>query len=154
MLKRKLKLSKEILKKLQKISKFIDRESQLRLVHGLTLTQIDFCNYLLYGLPYTDFHGPQMILNADVRIFVIMPRYSTGRITPRTIQLHFLLAHKSLPSGEVRYIKNVLQPVPISHLCNSTSNRLLEPFLSRQITHERSFGHCAPRFYNQLVLPA
>ena len=33
---------------------------------------------------------------------------------------------------------------------SSASNRLIEPFLSRQITQERSFGHCAPRLYNQL----
>ena len=40
-----------------KISKFIDRESKLKLVHGSILTQIDFCNALLHGLPNTDLHG-------------------------------------------------------------------------------------------------
>ena len=91
-----------------------------------------------------------------------MPRYSTDRITPRAIELHFwlvkasikykicLLALKTLLSGEPRCIKNLLQPIPISSLRSSASNRLIEPFLSRQITQERSFGHCAPRFYNQL----
>ena len=145
-----------------KISKFIDRESKLKLVHSLILTQIDFCNALLYGLPNTDLHGLQMILNAAVRIIMNMPRYSTDRITPRAIELHFLpvkarieykiclLAHKSLLSGEPRYLKNLLQPVPISSLRSSASNRLIEPFLSRQITQERAFGHCAPRLYNQL----
>ena len=39
-----------------KISKFIDRESNLKLVHGLNLMQMDFCNALLYGLPNTDLH--------------------------------------------------------------------------------------------------
>ena len=66
-------------------SKLIDRESKLKLVHGLILTQIEFCNALLYGLPNTSFHGLQMILNATVRIIVIMPRYTTDRITQRAI---------------------------------------------------------------------
>ena len=34
-----------------KISKFINRESKLEIVHGLFLTQIDFYNALLYGVP-------------------------------------------------------------------------------------------------------
>ena len=61
-----------------------------------------------------------------------------------------LLAHKSLLTGEPRYIKNLLQPVPNSSLCSSTYNILVEPFLSNQITVERSLSHCAPRLYNQL----
>ena len=120
-----------------KISKFIDRESKLKVVHGLILTQIDFCYALLYGLPKTDLHGIQMILNAAVRIIMKMPRYSTDRITPRTIELHFLpvkagieyriclLAHKPLLSDEPRYLKNLLQKVPISSLRTSASNRLI-----------------------------
>ena len=75
---------------ISKISKFIDRESKLKLVHSLILTQIDFCNTLQYGLPNTDMHGLQMILNAAVKIIVIMPRYSTERNTSRTIEKHFL----------------------------------------------------------------
>ena len=113
-------------------------------MHGLILTQTDFCNTLLYGLPNTDLPGLQMILKAVVRVIVIMPRYSTDRITPRAIELHFLavkarteykvclLAHKSSLTGEPRYIKNLLQPVPNSSLRSSTSNRLIKPFLSRQ----------------------
>ena len=89
-------------------------------MHGLILIQIDFYNALLYGLPNTDFHALQMILNAAARIIVNMPSYSTDRTTPRAIELYFLpvkarigfkiclLAHKSLLSGEPRYFKNLL----------------------------------------------
>ena len=103
-----------------------------------------------------------MFLIAAVRFIVNMPRYSTDRITPREKDLHYLpvktrieykifsLAHKSLLSGEPRYIENVLQPLPISSFHSSTSNRLIEPFLSRQITLKRSLGHSAPRLYNLL----
>ena len=103
-----------------------------------------------------------MFLNVAVRIFVNMPKYGTDRVTPRTIELHFLPvkarieykiclpAHNSLLSGGPRYIKKPSQAVHISSLRSSTSNRLIEPFLSRKFTQERSFGHCAPRLYIQL----
>ena len=146
------------------MSKLNDIKSKLKLVHGLILTQIDFCNASLYGLPKTDLHGLQVILNAAVRIIVNMLRYSTDRITPGAIELHFLpvkariefkiclLAHKSLLSGEPQYIKNLLQPVPISSLRSSTSNRIIESFLSMQLIIKRAFCHCTPRLYNQLPL--
>ena len=115
-------------------------------------------------MPKSDLCGFHMILNATVSIIVNMPRYSTDRNTPtRAFGLNFslvkariefsicLLAHKSLLSGELRYIRNLLQPVPISSLRSSTSNRLVVPFLSRQITVDCSFCHCAPRFYALLI---
>ena len=82
-----------------------------------------------------------MILIVAVRIIVNIPRYNTDRITPRAVELHFLsvkarvefkicfLADKSFLSGEPRYIRNPLQPVLISSIRSSTSNRLVEPFL-------------------------
>ena len=107
-----------------KTLKFIHREYKLKLVHVLILTQIDFCNALLYGPPNTDLHGLQMILYAAVRIIVNMPRYSTNRTIPRAIEMHVVtvkgridfmicLFHEPLLSGEPRYIKNFLQPVLI-----------------------------------------
>ena len=72
------------------MSKFIDRKSKLNFVHGLILTQVDFCNASLYELPNTDLRGLQMILKAAVRIVVNIPRYSTDKITPRAFELHLL----------------------------------------------------------------
>ena len=75
--------------KIGKISKFIDRDSKLKLVHCLIL-QRDVCIASLYGLPTTYLQGPQMTLNAAVRIIVKVPRYSKDRVTPRAIELQFL----------------------------------------------------------------
>ena len=74
-----------------KISKFIDKDSKLKLVHWFILTQIDLCSSLLNGLPNTDLHGLQMILKAAMRIPVNMPSYSTDTITPRAVEFYFLL---------------------------------------------------------------
>ena len=61
------------LQNVDKISKFIDRESKMTLFHCLVLTQVDFCNSLLYGLPNIDSHSLQMIKNAAVIIAVNVP---------------------------------------------------------------------------------
>ena len=42
---------------IEKISKFIDRHSKLKCIHGLFLTNIDLCNASLYGLPNTGLPG-------------------------------------------------------------------------------------------------
>ena len=140
----------------------LSTESKPELVHSLILTQIDFCNASLYGLPNTDLHGLQMILNYAVRFFVNIPRYNTDRITQGAIELHFfplkaridfeicLLAHKSLLSREPRCNKNLLQPVSNPSLCSSTSTKLVDPFFSRQNTIVHSFCQCAPRLHNHL----
>ena len=97
-----------------------------------------------------------MILNAAVRIIVTIPRHDTENITLRANELHFLpiksiiefkiclLAHKYLLSGELRYFKNLLQPVPTSRLRSSISKY--------QISMDPSFCQSAPRLYNYLPL--
>ena len=73
-----------------KLLKFIDKESQLKLVGGFFLTQIGFWNALLSELPKKDLHGLQMNLQiVAVRIIENKPRYSTDRITSKAIELHF-----------------------------------------------------------------
>ena len=40
-----------------RISNFIDRKRRTLLMHGLVLSQLDYCNSLYYGLPNCDIHG-------------------------------------------------------------------------------------------------
>ena len=107
---------------------------------------------MLYGLPNTDLHGLQIILNAAVRIVVNRHRYSTDRIAPRAIELYLLPAKARIEYKIclLAHESELLQPVPISSVRSSAFNRLIELILPRQITQKRSFGHGAPRLYNQL----
>ena len=135
-----------------KISKFFNRESKLKLVHGLILTPMDFCNALLSRLPSTDLHGRQMFLSAAVRFIVNKPRYNTEWITPRAFELHFLpvkarieyniclLAHKYILSGGLRHINNLLQPVLVSSLRSWASNRLIEPVFQEKLLKSDPFA--------------
>ena len=132
-------------------------------MHGLVLSQLDYCNSLYYGLPNCDIHSLQMILNSAARIIVGMPRFSRARITPVCIELHFLpirarveykiclLVYKAINFNEPRYISDLLKPFTTSSgLELRSAGRLSEPFLSRSAGVNRCFEYCAPRLFNQL----
>ena len=67
-----------------------------------------------------------------------------------------LLAHNSLLSGELRYIKNLLHPVLISRLCSSTSSSLLSQskdiLLRVRCVSITSYRMCCPLSITCLLL--
>lgn len=153
------------LNNISRISKFIDQPSRMKLVHGLVFSVIDFCNCLCYGLPNSDVHGLQMIINSAARIVTNMPRFSYDRITPVCIQLHILpfkarvvykiclMTFKALRFGEPKYILNLLSrymPDTNMNLRSVEAERLSEPILSRVAYDRRCFQFTAPRLFNSL----
>ena len=64
-----------------KISKFIHRETELKLVHYVVLTRLGFRKPLFFGLLDTNLHRIQSIMNAAVRINFKMFKFSTAKIT-------------------------------------------------------------------------
>ena len=67
--------------KFTKISKLIDRESKLKPVYCLFLTQKNFYNTLLYVLQNTNVHGLQLSMKTAVKNIVNLSRYRKGKIT-------------------------------------------------------------------------
>ena len=153
---------------LSRISGFLDRDTRLKLVHGLVLSSLDFCNSIYYGLPNSVLHGLQIALNAAARLVMDMPRYSRDSVTAICIDLHFLpirarieykiclLTYKAVKFGQPKYLADLLAPKvqnPIHHLRSSEDAEMLhEPFLFRVQVGDRSFASCAPRLYNSLPL--
>ena len=148
---------------ISRISNFIDRNSRLKLVHGLVLSHLDFCNVLYYGLPNKELRQLQVIINMAARVVTGMPRYSRERITPLNISLHFLpikariyfkiclLTYKALNHGEPRYLAELLVPEnPQRALRSSCNTRLQEPIIASTAYSDRCFKYCAPRLYNAL----
>ena len=145
------------------ISSLIDKNHRLQLVHSLIFSHIDFCNSLYYGLPNTELHPLQMILNSAARLVVNLPRFSQVRITPICIQLHFLpvkariefkiclLVYKALKYGQPSYLSELLRPYePESTVQLRSGGRLKEPIISNLANSERCFEYHAPRLYNKL----
>ena len=146
------------------ISSLIDKKHRLQLVHSLVFSHIDFCNSLYYGLPSSDLHPLQMVVNNAARLIVNLPRFSRDRITPICIDLHFLpirariefkillLIFKAIKHGEPSYLSDLLTPyVPQSNISLRSSGRLYEPIISTLASSERCFEYHAPRLYN--ILP-
>ena len=75
---------------ISRISAYLDKSSRLKLVHGLVFSRIDFCNPLYFGLPNTKLKQLQLMINDATRLVAGLPRFSRERITPITIELHFL----------------------------------------------------------------
>ena len=55
---------------ISRISKYIDRSSTMKLVHGLIFSNIDFCNSIYYDLPNCDLRPLQTIINSAAIIIV------------------------------------------------------------------------------------
>ena len=137
----------------------------MKLVHGLVLSKIDFCNSIFYELPDYDLRSMQLLINSAVRLISGLPRFSREHISPFLIELHILpikarieykiclLTHKALHYGEPRYLAELLQQRELLPSLRSSSVRILkEPVISRLTLSNRCFSYCAPRLYNNLPI--
>ena len=150
---------------ISRISKFINESLRMKLVHGLVLSVIDFCNSLYHGLSNSDLHGLQMIINSAARIVKGMPRFSRDRITPVCIELHLLplkarimykvclITYKALSFGQPKYMSDLVKeytPETTMQLRSIADSRLDEPVISQANYVDRCFEYSAPRLYNTL----
>ena len=74
-----------------RISKYVDRSSTMKLLHGLIFSNIDFCNSIYYDLPNCDLRPLQITINSATRVIMGKARFCRERITPISIDLHFFL---------------------------------------------------------------
>ena len=149
---------------ISRISKYIDLNSRLTLVHNLIFSSIDFCNSLYCNLPNHALRTLQLLINSAARIVKGVNHYSRERVTPMCIDLHFLpvkariqykiclLAHKAIHTGDPRYLADLLSYREISTTRPARASRrdLVEPMLSRLVSVNRAFAYSAPRMYNSL----
>ena len=148
---------------ISRISKYLDKPSIMKLVHGLVLSKIDFCNSIFYDLPDCDLRSLQLLINSAVRLVEGLPRFSREHISPCLIDLHILpikarveykiclLAFKALCYGEPKYLADLLKKREyIPSLRSSSVMSLEEPVISRLTSSNRCFSYCAPRLFNSL----
>ena len=153
------------LKNIAQISKYLDRNSRLKLVYGLVLSHIDFCNSLYAHLPNCLLRSLQTIINSATRLIVGLPMFSHEHITPHCIELHFLpikariifkiclLTYKSLKFGQPAYLSELLSYNQTERLLRSSEDpKLVEPVIAQSNFSNRCFAFCAPRMYNGLPL--
>ena len=147
------------------VSRFVDKSSRMKLVHGLVLSKIDFCNSLYYRMPNCELKALQMLLNAATRVLTGISHLSRERITPICIELHILpmkarikyklcvLVFKVLTTGKPRYLTDLLRYRKLKEnrsMRSGNDNRPDEPRLYRLVYIEKSLEYSAPRIYNSL----
>ena len=148
---------------ISRISKYIDKDSRLKLVYGLVLSRVDFCNSLYANLPKYQVRKLQIIINDAARLVCNVVRFSRDRVTPLCIQLHFLpikarimykiclLTYKILMYGQPSYLADLIKYRTTSRpLRSNTSLQLHEPIIAQTNYSDRCFAYCAPRFFNEL----
>ena len=72
---------------ISRITKFMNKDSKIKLVHELVFSITEFWNSLYYGLQIIILNGLQILINSTARIVVGFSRFSRERITPVCIDL-------------------------------------------------------------------
>ena len=149
---------------IRQIRKFLSMDSTKTLIHAFVTSHLDYCNYLLAGIPQYQLQRLQKVLNAAARLIYQSPRHS--HITPILISLHWLpvkfrvdfkialLVYKALNGSAPSYISALLSPKSASKydLRSDDQNLLQVPATKLKTVGDRAFTSAAPRIWNTLPL--
>jgi hypothetical protein len=145
---------------LRRIRSMLDLNSAKLVANALVTSRIDYCNSLLYGANKGLIHRLQLVQNSLARAVVpSCKRYD--HVSPVLSQLHWLpvqqrieykvalLTHKVLRNGEPNYLRELIQPLPLSSRRSASKNLLVAPFIKTEMGR-RSFSYSAPTVWNSL----
>ena len=106
-------------------------------MYAFSMSKVDYCNSLLYGVPKHLLLRLQRVLNCAARIVFKSNKYD--HITPLLKELHWLpieqqikfkillITFKALNKQAPNYITDLLRPYkPSRSLCSSTKNLLMK----------------------------
>ncbi|KAK3538506.1 hypothetical protein QTP86_006644 [Hemibagrus guttatus] len=135
-----------LLYNIRRIRPFLSTQATQVLVQSLVISRLDYCNYLLAGLPLNAIRPLQMIQNAAARLVFNLPKFS--HTTPLLRSLHWLpvaarirfktlmLAYKAKNGPAPSYLKALVTPRTAPRLLRSTSTaRLVPPSLREKVRH-------------------
>ena len=148
---------------IQRIRKYLTRQSVESLIHAFVMSKIDYCNGLLYGLPSSHILKLQRVQNAVARLVTGSPRFC--HITPVLISLHWLpikfrvnykivlLIFKCLHGLAPKYLADLIKvnSAPRYNL-RSTGTISSTPASAKCfiMLRDRAFQQAAPKLWNNL----
>ena len=129
---------------------------------SLVSSKLDYCNSILYNIPYREINKVQSVQNCLARVVTRSPRFSS--VTPLLKSLHWLpvqfrikhkictLTYKVIHSCQPVYLHNLLKPLSrTSNLRSSDADQLVVPRVSSKMG-ERAFSVAAPQLWNCIPL--
>ena len=150
------------LQDIAKIRNCLSQDNAETLVHAFILSELDFCNALVYGLPQLVIDRLRYVQNCAARL--VTGTRSLEHITPVLRRLHWLparqritykillLTYKVLNGMAPKYIADLLQPyTPTRRLRSSSKDLFITPKPNLKFYGNRSIQVSAPRLWNSLT---
>jgi len=145
------------LRAIRKIRQFLDKDSTIVLLHAFVISRLDYCNSLLFGLPYYVINRLQLTQNSAARLVFCARKHD--HVTPLLINLHWLpiqyrIQFKILLMTFVvkhRHISDLIPPyVPTRTLRSQNKLLLHQPRFQLKSYGQRAFKTSAPCLWNDL----
>ena len=127
----------------------------------MVTSRLDYCNYILAGLPITEIERLQRVQNCAARL--IMKKKKHDHVTPILYELRWLpvnfrwqvkictLAYRHFDGSLPAYLSDALRTYePSRSLRSSNKKRLMVKRCNLKTAGERSFGYIAPKLWNSL----
>ena len=139
---------------------FRSEEAIKTLVQAFVLSQLDYCNSLLYGITKTQLVKLQRIQNSAARMITGTRKYDS--ITPVLKHLHWLpmneriefkvlvMVFKALHGSAPSYIQELIKPYTPRRTLRSASSRTVEVPVTRTSYGDRSFSKAGAHLWNNL----
>ena len=133
---------------IRRIRKFLSQEATCMIIHAFIISQIDYCNSLMNGLPVNLIKKLQRVQNTAARLVFNLRKYD--RITPAPVALHWLpvkyriefktllIVFKGLHDEAPTYIQKMITPSKSKrYSIRSNEERVLkvEAFKRNLMTH-------------------
>ena len=146
------------------IRSIISSDACAQLIHSLVTVRLDYCNYILYGLPDNSLYRLQKIKNTAAKILVCLPRFS--HVTATLLDLHLLLiryrimfkscilSYQAYHHTEPSYLCDLIVPYVNTRSLRSNDKCLIKPCKPRLKSYgERCFKYAGPQEWNNLTYP-
>ena len=146
------------MKKISSIKSFLGTEHRKILVTALVLSQLDYCNGLLYNINNNLIHKVQTVQNCAAKLIYNRRKYDHGlsslytalhwlRINERIVFKILLLVHKCLYCSSPKYLNELITPTH-TFIRTGTLVTVKVNFTSS----DGAFSVCGPHLWNSLPL--
>ena len=153
------------IRKIRQIRNYIDTDTARMLGSALVLSQLDYCNGILCGLPKCDVRKLQSVQNWAARVVLGRSRYDSATDALKT--LHWLPIHQRIDHKILCIIYKCVNGVAPKYLCDLISVRsypcrtrssecgdkiLNVPFTRKSTFADRSISVYGPKVWNALPI--
>ena len=148
------------LRKISKITKYMDMNCTKQLVHGLVISKLDYANAILYGLPDNVVKQLQHVQNDAAKVIFQKRKYD--HVTPILKELHWLpvqfrikfkiltYVFRCVNGSTPEYLQDLIQLYVPNRTLRSKTNKLLVVPKSYSVLGSRRFECAASELWNNL----